>query len=243
MKHLKSIIGIMALCVAVSCTKSQNDAGGYVSFEVKNNQEVVEVTKSNVSDYTSLPSAGDFSIVIKDAEGTVLWTGKCADWDPTTALDEGEYVVEATYGNLEIEGFDKPYFYGVHAFTVVGKESTAVTVPVALGNTIVKIECSEYFKKYYTNYSFKLTRDGADVVTFAKDDTRGAFIDGYKIKVEGVLTSETKTQTFSAEYTNLHEATAYTLYFDASKVGGSTITISFNDTVEEVELGNVELND
>ena len=61
--------------------------------------------------------------------------------------------------------------------------------------------------------------------------------------MEGVLTSETKTQTFSAEYTNLHEATAYTLYFDASKVGGSTITITFNDSVEEVELGNVELND
>ena len=243
MKHLKTIIGIVAICAAFSCTKSQNDGSGYVNFELRSNQLVNDVTKSNISDYTTLPSSGDFSIVIKDAEGTMLWSGKCSDWDPATALNEGDYVVEATYGNLEVEGFNKPYFYGSQTFTVVGKETSTVAVPVALGNTIIKISCSDYFKKYYTNYTFKLTRDGADIVTFAKDETRGAFIDGYKIRVEGTLTSETRTQTFSADYTNLHEATAYTLYFDASKVGGSTITISFNDTVEEVELGNVELND
>lgn len=243
MKHLKTIIGVVAICAAFSCTKSQNDGSGYVNFEVISNQMVDDVTKSNVSDHATLPSASDFSIAIKDAEGTILWSGKCSDWDPTTPLNEGDFVVEATYGNLEVEGFNKPYFYGSQTFTVVGKETATVSVPVTLGNTIIKISCSDYFKSYYTNYTFKLTRDGADVVTFAKDDTRGAFIDGYKISVEGVLTSETRAHTFSADYSNLREATAYTLYFDASNVGGSTITISFNDTVEEVELGNVELND
>jgi hypothetical protein len=214
-----------------------------VVFEVASNQEVADVTKSNVSDYTTLPSAGDFTIDIKDASGAPVWTGKIADWDPATVLYAGEYIVTAEYGSLETEGFDKPYFSGSQSFTIVGGQSTSVSVPVALANTIIKISCSDYFKNYYKDYEFKLTRDGADVVTFAKGETRAAFIDGYKIKVEGTLTSETKTQTFSKEYTNLNEATAYTLAFDASNVGGSTITITFNDVVEEVDLGNFELND
>ena len=118
-----------------------------------------------------------------------------------------------------------------------------MSIPVALGNTIVKIACSNNFRNYYTDYTIKITRDGADVVTLTKDETRAAFVDGYKFTVEGTLTSETKTQTFSKDFSNLNEATAYTLTFDVSNVGGSTISISFDDTVEEVELGNVELND
>ena len=243
MKHLKTIIGIAAFFAAISCVKSSNDGSGLVVFEVASNQEVADVTKSNVSDYTSLPTAGDFTIVIKDAENAQVWTGKISEWNPVTPLQMGTYTVEAEYGSIEDEGFDKPYFYGNKSFTVVGAESTAVSIPVSLGNTIVKIVCSDYFKNYYTDYTIKLTRDGADLVSFTKDETRAAFVDGYKFTVEGTLTSETKTQTFTTEFNNLNEATAYTLSFDVSNVGGSTITISFDDSVEVVELGNVELND
>ena len=41
----------------------------------------------------------------------------------------------------------------------------------------------------------------------------------------------------------LNEATAYTINFDVPAVGGSTITISFNNNVEEVDLGEFELNE
>ena len=243
MKHLKTIIGIAALFIAFACVKSPNDGVGQVVFEVASNQSVADVTKSNVSDYTSLPSAGDFTISIKDAANALLWTGKISEWNPVTPLQMGTYTVDAEFGAIEAEGFDKPYFLGTKSFTVVGAESTAVSIPVALGNTIVKIACSDYFKNYFNDYTFKITRDGADVVSFAKDETRAAFVDGYKFTVEGTLSSETATQTFTKDFSNLDEATAYTLTFDVSNVGGSTITITFDDTVEEVALGNVELND
>lgn len=244
MKHLKTIFSVLALIAAVSCTKSQTEGDGRVAFEVSSNQTVVDiVTRSNVSDYTTLPSAGDFTLTILDGASAQVWTGKISEWDSTTPLLAGNYTVKATYGNLEEEGFDKPFFTGSQTFAVKGGESTSVSIPVALGNTIIKISCSEYFKKYYSDYTFKLTRDGADIATFVKDETKGAFIDGYKIKVEGTLTGEMKTYTFEQEYTGLDEATAYTINFDAPTVGGSTITISFNDTVETVELGDYELND
>ena len=243
MKHLKTIFGVLALIAAVSCTKSQTEGNGRVAFVVSSNDVVADMTKSNVSDYTALPAAGDFTITILDESSSQFWSGKISEWDSSTPLPAGNYTVNASYGDSEDEGFDKPYFTGTQTFAVKGGETSSVSVPVALGNTIIKVSCSEYFKKYYSDYTFKLTRGAAEIATFVKDETKGAFIDGYKIKVEGTLTGELKTYSFEKEYTGLDEATAYTLNFDAPNVGGSTITISFNDTVETVELGDYELND
>lgn len=243
MKHLKTIFSVLALIAAISCTKSQTEGNGRVAFAVSSNDIVADMTKSNVSDYTALPAAGDFTITILDESSSQFWSGKISEWDSSTPLPAGNYTVNASYGDIEDEGFDKPYFTGTQNFAVKGGETSSVSVPVALGNTIIKISCSEYFKKYYSDYTFKLTRGTVEIATFVKDETKGAFIDGYKIKVEGTLTGELKTYSFEKEYSGLDEATAYTLNFDAPNVGGSTITISFNDTVETVELGDYELND
>lgn len=244
MKHLRTIFSVLALVAAFSCTKSHTEGNGQVTFKVSNNQVVADMTKSNVSDYTTLPSAGDFTITILDASSTVVWTGKISEWNPAaTTLLAGNYTVNASYGDLEEEGFDKPYFTGTQTFAVKGAEKVAVSIPVALGNTIVKLSFSDYFKKYYSDYSFKFTRGGAEIATVSKDETRAVFVDGYKISLEGTLTGETKTYAFEKEYTMLNEATAYTINFDVPAVGGSTITISFNNNVEEVDLGEFELNE
>lgn len=243
MKHLKTIFSVLALIAAFSCTKSQTEGNGRVAFAVLSNDVVADMTKSNVSDYTALPAAGDFTITVLDESSSQFWSGKISEWDSSTPLPAGNYTVNASYGDIEDEGFDKPYFTGTQTFAVKGGETSSVSVPVALGNTIIKVSCSEYFKKYYSDYTFKLTRGAAEIATFVKDEAKGAFIDGYKIKVEGTLTGELKTYSFEKEYSGLDEATAYTLNFDAPNVGGSKITISFNDTVETVELGDYELND
>lgn len=215
-----------------------------MTFAVSSNDVVADnMTKSNVSDYTALPATGDFTITILDESSSQVWAGKISEWDATTPLLAGNYTVNASYGDIEDEGFDKPYFTGSQTFSVKGGETSSVSVPVSLGNTIIRISCSDYFKKYYSDYTFRLTRGTAEIATFVKDETKAAFVDGYKIKVEGTLQGELKTYSFEKEYTGLDEATAYTINFDAPNVGGSTITISFNDTVEVVELGDYELND
>lgn len=244
MKHLKTIFSVLALVAVFSCTKSKTESSGYVAFELSNNQDVVDVmTRSQVSDYTALPSAGDFTLTIKDASSATVWSGLFSEWDSQTPLEAGNYTAEATYGGDE-EGFDKPYFAGSQTFSVNGGSTTPVQISVTLNNTVIKITASEYFKKYFVDYEFKLTRDGQDVVVFAKDETRAAFIDGYKITLEYTLKNESGTVfTNKTDYSQLESATAYTVKFDAPEVGGSSIVISFNDTVETVELGDYELND
>lgn len=233
----------MALVAAFSCNKAQVAGSGQVSFDILSNQDVFEVTRSNVSDYTTLPSKGDFTISVLDASSASAYSGPLSGWDASTQLPVGNYTVNASYGSLEDEGFDKPYFYGSASFAVTGGNTTTVSVPVSLGNTIVKVSCTDNFRNYYTDYTFRVVRSTAVLATFVKDETKAAFVDGYKFTLEGELTSETGTKSFSKEYTNLNEATAYTFEFDAGNVGGSAITVSFNDTVETIELGDVEINE
>ena len=65
MKLLRTIMSVLTVFVALSCTKNQSDDFGQVVFVVSSDEIVADQTKSNVSDYTQLPSKADFSIVFK----------------------------------------------------------------------------------------------------------------------------------------------------------------------------------
>ena len=239
-------IAIAALAfLALSCAKEQNGAKtGTVMFSVAGNEELTEVTKSKVSDYTVLPAASQFTISVKDGDNASVWSGPVSGWDASTALNAGNYSVTAVYGEEGVEGFDKPYFTGTASFTVTGGNSTQVSIPVSLGNSLVKISCTESFKNYFTDYSFSLTTGNGTVISFPMSETRAAFVDAFKFTLAGTLTSQGgKEQTFSKEYINLEAKTCYTVSFDVTNVGGVTVTISFNDTVETVSIGDIELND
>jgi hypothetical protein len=245
MRNLKTIFSTLMLLAVFSCAKVQKDgeSAGQVTFSLNSDVEIADQTKSSVSTYTTMPSAEEFKISITSAANAFTWSGMISEWDSATLVPAGTYTVTATYGSLEEEGFDKPFFTGTAEFTVVAEETTDVAVNVALGNTVVLVRCTDNFSNYYTDYTFKVVRDTDQIATFAKGETRGAFVDGYKITLEGTVTGPSKTLKFKKDYTALREATAYTFNFDASNVGGTAITISFNDTVETVELGDLELND
>lgn len=244
MKTLKLFMGLSVLLTAISCVKTAADSEGSVSFVISADQYLPDVTKSNVSDYTELPRPDDFVLNVANASGASVWSGKSSDWDPATKLQVGEYTVKAVYGNIEDEGFDKPCFEGRQNFTIKAKETSQVGISVSLANTVIKVSCTDNLKNYYKDYSFKLERNNADIVTFAKGEERAAFVDGYKLTVAGSLVTETgSAKTFSREYTGLASATAYNMIFDVAGVGNGMLTISFNNTVETVELGDVELND
>lgn len=252
MKHLKTIIVLFILLTVLGCTKveEKGTAFGYVSFSLSTEQNLADQTKSAVSNYTTLPSADDFTIEITpvSSSSTYTWKGKISEWVTATMVPAGTYKVTAAYGSLEEEGFDKPFFTGETNFDITAQTGDAVvpvevSIEVSLGNALVLVSCTDNFRNYYNDYTFKLTRDGSDIVTFVKDEAKAAFIDPYKFKLEGDIVKGSTHKTFEKEYSNLNEATAYTIMFDVANVGGSTITISFNNVVETVELGNLELNE
>lgn len=240
MRLLKTFVCVLSVMLAASCHKNVVDESGRVTFQIAADQFVIDQTKSNVSDFTTLPVADDFTLVIKDAASATVWSGKISEWDAATSLLAGNYTVTASYGDLEEEGFDKPYFFGAADFAVNGGETKAVSVSVSLANTVVTISCSDDFNNYYKDYTFRLTRDGSDIAVFPKGETKAAFLDAYKFSLEGTIDGKTFEP---RNFVNLDAATAYKILFDVSNVGGTTINITFKDQTVPVELGDYELND
>ena len=252
MKHLKKIMSIVLLLASFGCTKveQKGTTAGTVRFSLSTELNLTDQTKSAVSDYTALPTTDDFTIVITpvSASTTFTWTGNIGDWNSETMVPAGTYKVTATYGSLEEEGFDKPFFAGETEFSITAQTGDAiqpvdVSIEVSLANAVVLVNCTDNFKNYYNDYTFKLTRDNDEIVTFIKGEAKAAFIDPYKFTLEGDIVRGQKQTTFKKDYSNLDVATAYTILFDVANVGGTSITISFNDMVETVELGDLELNE
>ncbi len=247
MKLIKAPILFLALAAAAACHKAEAPAAqtGSVTFTVATQQEVTDVTRSNVSDITTLPATDDFTLKITDAGKQNIWSGKMSEMTGEYFLTAGTYTATAEYGTTTEEGFDKPCFSGSVEFTVTGGGSETVSIPVTLANAIVKVACTEMFDNYFPTYSFKITTAAGNRIDFPKGESRAAFIDAYKFTVEGTLTNQGGTeQIFSKSYeTGINPATCYTVKFDASAVGGNSITITFNEQTETIDLGDIELND
>lgn len=76
MKINRLLLGMMALAlVPTSCSRHQDTADGNVLFSVATDGHVDVVTKSNVSDYTTLPQTGKFTIVLTNGSGDEIYNG------------------------------------------------------------------------------------------------------------------------------------------------------------------------
>lgn len=243
MKNMIRTFALFSLLAVVACAKTQDAGYGYMQIVLNDDGYVTDRTRGSVSDYADMPAKEDFILALTDSYSSQVWSGRLSEWDPYMLLQAGTYMLSASSGSISEEGFGKPFFYGEAQVNVVGGETTDAVVKASLANTIIKIACTERFKRYYADYSFRLMRGTDEIVAFEKDDQRGAFVDGYGFELEGELTSEMKTSTFSREFNGLNPATAYTITIDIDNVVETSIIVKFNDTVEIVDLGDLELND
>ena len=114
-----------------------------------------------------------------------------------------------------------------------------------LANCLVKIATTDAFRNYYSDYSFTLTTQAGTSIPFVKGETRAAFVDATGFSLSGTLTNQAgKEQSLvNVEFKNLNSASCYTLNIDAPNIGSGTISISFDDSVTDVELGQVDINE
>ena len=227
-----------SLCLLLSCSKSEE--GGTVVFRLKENPIAEVTTKGSVADYATVPSQGDFSLVVKNSLGSTIYSGLLSGWDSSTPLPNGNYSASATFSTAAEEGPSKPYFEGSASFAVTGGNTTAVSIPVSLGNCIVRIELTDAFRNYYPTSSFTIsTPDNPAGFTY----TGKAIFVAYQWTITGTLVGQNGAAYTLPERTWKGEsATCYSVKYDISNVGGATITISFDDSVETVTLEEIELN-
>lgn len=236
MKTTRLTLIALALVASASCQKA--DGTGRLVFSLKEG-EVSEVTKGNVSDYATLPSESNFNLTVKDSRTATVYNGTIGGWDAATKLASGNYSAEVSYGSDAEEGPAKPYFTGSTTFSISGGGTTEVTVPVTLGNSIVKVATTTDFKNYYPTSAFTITTPDHSFTW----DGKPVFV-AYQFSVGGTVTNQVgKTLSLETKTWKGEAATCYTVKYDVNNVGGVTVTVSFSDTVETVSLGEIELND
>ena len=239
MKKTVLIITALAALLAASCAK-QGNAEGSVSFRLEEGAVTEVLTKGSVSDYATLPRPADFSLSVKNSLGAVIYDGLLGDWNSDAPLAAGNYSATVAYGDPSEEGPGKPSFEGAANFGVLGGQTTEVKVTANLANCIVKIDCTEAFKNYFPERSFVITTPES-TSGFTYGD-KALFV-AYQWTVSGTLKTQSGASYDLGEHSFKGDpATCYTVKFDVSNVGGVIITISFNDNVQTVKLGDIELN-
>lgn len=244
--HTRALAVILSCAIGLlpaSCSRDKTTQRGRLKLRIEPGEISVQ-TRSHISNYTALPQESAFDAQIINSIGQSVWKGKISEWNPETPLASGEYSVSVSYGDILSEGPDKPCLGGTAGFSIREQQTTEVSVPATLTNCIINVSFTDSFRNYFPTYEFTLTSAASNEFTFSdKVSGKAVFIDAYKFSLSGKMTNQAGAGYDFAPKTfdGLEEATCYNLILDASSVGGIGISISFNDEVQTIDLGNIEV--
>ena len=225
----------------VSCANEENqvDSGyGSINVKVSADYQVVPVTRSTTEiTETTNPDVSEFALKLVSADGSFsrAWDS-LADFDPAEKIPVGTYTMSAYYGNLEEEGFDKPYYLGQSDVAVRYRENTPVEILCTLANVKVTVEYSDAFKKYFADYATTIHAAEGDYIKFEKEETRAAYVKPGKITIQTYLKKQNGIEsTFEpAAIENAQPRQHFRIKLDIADnaAGEAQLSISFDETTE-----------
>lgn len=246
----KKVILIYSLLslIFVSCSKEDATRSGEMgtfTMSLNATSEVIGLNEKSRAEEAGegetliLPDVNDFSVSISSlGEQVCGWSSykdMCEEEMPE--LRVGTYQVKAWYGDVSKEGFELPYFEGNQEFSIKKNETTPVEVTCYLGNAQVKVNYTDEFKSYFSDYSAVIATSLGNEVEYVKDETRAAYfspgelIAKVKVKKSGQSTEAVyQAKVFTAESRHI-----YTLTLDVD-AGSATMTVSFSEDVAGEEV-------
>ena len=127
-------------------------------------------------------------LVSSDGSFSRAWDS-LADFDPATKIPVGAYTMSAFYGDIDIEGFEKPFYLGETPVAVRDRENSSVEINCTLANVKVTVEYSDAFKKYFADYSTTIHSTGGEYIEFSKTGTPDSKPDRRKEGAGATITS------------------------------------------------------
>lgn len=128
-----------------------------------------------------------FKLSVKAYDETVY---ACTDYEKfnngeceNVELRVGNYTVFADLGNPEVEGFDQPYYSGSKDIHLEKGDNVDVELECKLANSILKINYTENFKKYFSTYSSYVSTSKGNTVEYVQGETRGAYMASGEVTV------------------------------------------------------------
>lgn len=249
----------LAFCVCLlpfffSCSSERDEGSegnGTLRVQVSANAEVLVGTNTRVNDgiEQEVPDVNDFSFSIFKGETLRGEWATLAEFladDELTLRSGNNYVAKASYGDVNNEGFELPYYEGNQPFVIKRGQTTTVEVTCYLANAKLSIVYTDEFKDYFSEYTAEVTTSLGNTVNYVSDETRYAYFKPGEVQVRVKVK---KKEGYSQEVTlkvgedyALEARHAYILTLDLD-AGTPSINISFSDDIPNQEPVTIIVSD
>lgn len=248
MRNVTKVLLLVTIILLSACESEQkrsNTATGMLALRLAASGDVINTTTrtedggenegENTEEDDLVPEIGDFTIAVMDGNVVKTSWDKFSEYPNYAVLPVGAYTLKAYYGDSSMEGFDSPYYEGTQEITIEDDATIEASITCYLTNVKVSVECTNAFKKYFSDYSTTVQSAGGKPVVFAKDEVRAAYVKPGDITVYTDVKKQ-NGQSAKLNILDIDEAKArefYRLKLDVD-AGSATLKISFdNMTVEE----------
>lgn len=227
------VTGLFLLAGLVSSCQSEiEEAKGYGYLQLSS----VDVNKT-VTSRADVTSSEAIAVDVLDESDAVV--KHADDWKDLNdvLLPVATYTIKAYSADKdkEAQGFEAlPYYEGQTEVAIEANKAKAVEVTCKLAQSMVSINCSESFKNTFSDYACSI--EGADAlsISFAKDETRAAYVksgQALTLKVDfgnGKVFSQQITENAEAAY-------YYKVNLDITE-GNATFDITVDQTIHQYEV-------
>lgn len=166
-------------CGDESPWSGSDETGGIVLNLESDGRLMRHGTRADDTQCPIVPDANAFSIKLTKSDNTYSKTWSSLDgFNKESEFPIGDYTIEATYGDVAEQGFERPCFKGTNTLHVSPGTTTPVNVTATLANAMVTIKYTDAFLANYSTYSAAIeTPNHSEPVLFPQGETRSAFID------------------------------------------------------------------
>lgn len=250
---MKLIYGVLssALLIAAgsSCSDDYNPGGGTsgkINPQLDLDVNAITSRSTSAGRDASPVSVNDLKLRLSSTDGSFVkeWNS-IADFDNNELFKVGTYTLEAIYGDVEDEGFEKPYYYASTQLTVKENKVTQVSMNAQLTNSMVSIATTEAFRSYFTNYSFQAHAEGGDYVNFTSTETRPGYLRPGKVTVTTDVTKPNGlSATLEAAVFVAEPKHHYTVTVDVNngQAGDAQLVITYDDMLSQEDV-YIDLSD
>lgn len=245
-------ICLLPLFFACSSERDEgNEGSGTLHVQVNANTEVLVGTNTRMDEGTdeSILDVNDFSFSIFKGETLRGEWATLAEFladDELTLRSGNNYVAKASYGDVNNEGFELPYYEGNQPFVIKRGQTTTVEVTCYLANAKLSIVYTDEFKDYFSEYTAEVTTSLGNTVNYVSDETRYAYFKPGEVQVRVKVK---KKEGYSQEVTlkvgedyALEARHAYILTLDLD-AGTPSINVSFSDDIPNQEPVTIIVSD
>lgn len=166
-------------CGDESPWSGSDDMGGIVLNLESDGRLMRHGTRADDTQCPIVPDANAFGIKLTKSDNTYSKTWSSLEgFNKESEFPIGDYTIEASYGDVTEQGFERPCFKGTNTLHVSPGTTTPVNVTATLANAMVTMRYTDAFLANYSTYSAAIeTPNHSEPVLFPQGETRSAFID------------------------------------------------------------------